>query len=57
MWPAPLFLEVSLAALLGAVLALTVDAAAADVAGPAVPDPVVTAAVEAAPDGPVEPLI
>jgi len=57
MWPAPLFLELSLAALLGAVLALTVDAAAADVAGPAVPDPVVTAAVEAAPDGPVEPLI
>jgi hypothetical protein len=57
MWPAPLVLALSLAALLGAVLALTVDAAAADVAGAVVPELVVAAAVEAAPDGLVEPLI
>jgi len=58
MCPAPLFAELP-AALLAAALGLTVDAAAMDVPeGPLVaPDPLVAAAVEAATDGPVEPLI
>jgi len=59
MWATPLFLEL-LAALLE-VLDLTVDAAAADVLEAccvAIPDPLVTAAVAAAPDeGVSEPLI
>lgn len=56
MWPAPLFLELP-AALLAAVFGLTVDAAAMDVPEGFVVDPPVGAAVEAATDGPVEPLI
>lgn len=58
MLPAPLFLELP-AALLAAAFGLTVDAAAADVPEGFVvaPDPLVAAAVEAAPDGLVEPLI
>lgn len=55
MWPAPLFLDEP-AALLAAEFGLTEDAAAADVTEGCVVDPV-AAAVEAAPDGPVEPLI
>lgn len=57
MWPAPLFLELP-AALLAAAFGLTVDAADADVPEGFVvdPDPLVAAAVEAAPDG-FEPLI
>jgi len=57
MWPAPLFLELP-AALLAAVVGLTVDAAAADVPEGCVvdPDPLVAAPVEAAPDAPA-PLI
>ena len=56
MWPAP-FLELP-AALLAAVFGLTVDAAAADEAEGCVvaPDPLVAAAVEAAPEA-AEPLI
>jgi hypothetical protein len=56
MWPAPLFLELP-AALLAAVFGLTVDAADADVPEGCVVDPPVAAAVEAAAEGPVEPLI
>jgi len=48
MWPAPLFLELP-AALLAAAFGLTVDAADADVPEGRV-DPLVAAAVEAAPD-------
>jgi len=55
MWPAALFLEVP-AALLAAAFGLTVDAAAADELEGFVGDPLVAAAVEAAPDAAAEPL-
>jgi hypothetical protein len=59
MWPAPLFLELA-ATLLAAALGLTVDAAAPDVPEACcvvAADPLVAAAVGAAPVGVSEPLI